>query len=619
MGVFRKLLELGMFFWIGSALMWVLQKTGLVAFSPNLDWLRIAFHKANIPLDIPYLPGSDLVIPFAAGVAAIPVAGLLSGSNPKMEKVCQLGNMKWSRNDFCRGWLITGGTGSGKTEFIKVLLHELFINEKGERGPDGKYLHGKYPWGGISIDAKGDFNDIVIPMAEHYGRGDDIVLLKTRPDGAPEDWKPKDTFNLLSDYAIPANTYATTIVETAMSVAGGEGDKGFFKTQGESNIGWAIELYRAIREAQIKKGLPEKEWVFPTLKNILLLLTDKKNYEALLESTGADKEEDHLENPSAIPEEDDEGFAMEATGLPYIDHMGNECDKPRGRVLYSEKLQECLDHFNNRYWSQPKDQLGGVQGTIYNYLSYFAGDDVAEVFCTTNTVDFADIEKGRIICLSMPQKLRAERRYINTVIKLLFYQQALRRFDRSTKKGNNLLLALQDEAQKFINKDDGEVDVLRASSTTTIIATQSKTSLYPPLGGKEKGEPIILNLRNRVIFTAADLQCAEGSAYYIGKRILPKISVSKGGGGGNSRSISKEEQFIIEPSGFMELKKFTAIVGHSDGRWRKYVIAPLDNEGKRPFWWPLAVKEAGLKRVGFWLTFGIDRTFTKVKHKIGKS
>ena len=45
--------------------------------------------------------------------------------------VARLGRLTWKRNQFCRGWLITGDTGSGKTSSgINQLVHQVFQNEK---------------------------------------------------------------------------------------------------------------------------------------------------------------------------------------------------------------------------------------------------------------------------------------------------------------------------------------------------------------------------------------------------------------------------------------------------------------------------------------------------------
>ena len=56
--------------------------------------------------------------------------------------VVRLGGFTWTREDFCRGWLITGDTGSGKTRSgITPLLHQVLTNEP--------------TWGGLCIDDKG--------------------------------------------------------------------------------------------------------------------------------------------------------------------------------------------------------------------------------------------------------------------------------------------------------------------------------------------------------------------------------------------------------------------------------------------------------------------------------
>jgi hypothetical protein len=40
---------------------------------------------------------------------------LLTAPRQRKKHVAQLGGLTWKRNQFCRGWLITGDTGSGKT------------------------------------------------------------------------------------------------------------------------------------------------------------------------------------------------------------------------------------------------------------------------------------------------------------------------------------------------------------------------------------------------------------------------------------------------------------------------------------------------------------------------
>ena len=51
--------------------------------------------------------------------------------------------------------------------------------------------------------------------------------------------------------------------------------------------------------------------------------------------------------------------------------------------------------------------------------------------------------------------------------------------------------------------DYNSVDVLREANATLVAAAQSSTSFIPPLG-EDKAKVLTLNLRNRMIFKAAD-------------------------------------------------------------------------------------------------------------------
>jgi hypothetical protein len=487
----------------------------------------------------------------------------------------------------------------------------------------------EYPWGGICVDEKGLYWQTLVEMAAHYGREHHLCLLQTRPDWAPSTWKPVARLNLLSDHRIPANTYSNAIVETANTIGGGDGDKGFFKTQAESNIGWAIEFFRQVGYAQKESGWCEKtgnEPLEPDLKSILNFLSQSKekldttlgNYGIFVKRPASEGGQKSLAGGRRIHKEESDEDKNPAVFSGVQQRNGQWCFSADNYP----KLVEAIDHFRNRYWSQPKDQLGGVQGTIYNYLVYFQHEEIADVFCNGNTFDFDDIEKGRIVCVAMPQKFQIERRYVCTMLKLLYYQLVLRRFDKSPEefKRKNLLVAWQDEAQRFVTKHDGNVDVIREAGATTFMATQSKSSLLPPLGGKEKAEPIILNLRNRMIFKAADDICAQGSAEFLGKHEYKKKSYTQNKPMQGFKSIneSKEEAFLVKPFQFREMKDFTAFVCHAEGQYIKYTIAPKTTDNKFPFWWPIAVRKQKMWRILLWIKLGRWQEFTKQKVRIPK-
>jgi type IV secretory pathway TraG/TraD family ATPase VirD4 len=192
--------------------------------------------------------------------------------------------------------------------------------------------------------------------------------------------------------------------------------------------------------------------------------------------------------------------------------------------------------------------------TIGNYLQHFATEEVAEVFCSPeSTFEFSDINRGRVICVTMPQKFQTERRYVNTFLKLLFYNHALRRFDKSMaeRANDNLLVLWADEAQRFMTaSEDGTsdyncVDVIREAGATIVAAAQSSTSFIPPLGN-DKSKVLTLNLRNRMIFRAADEAEATQSADFLGKRGVLKRSWGYSGGR-RTRNYQETEEHKIKP------------------------------------------------------------------------
>ena len=71
------------------------------------------------------LPLSLIVIGFCALVAAWSLFALDNSG----KIVLRLGGLSWSIEDFVRGWLITGHTGSGKTQCaINRIIYQVFQN-----------------------------------------------------------------------------------------------------------------------------------------------------------------------------------------------------------------------------------------------------------------------------------------------------------------------------------------------------------------------------------------------------------------------------------------------------------------------------------------------------------
>ena len=155
------------------------------------------------------LAGYFLLIPplsfVVVGLCALFAVWSLFAEEDSEGAILRLGGVSWTIEDFVRGWLITGRTGSGKTQCaINAITFQLFQNVKN--------------WGGICLDQKGLYWEILVSMATHFGRSDDLVLLQTRPAGKDMLWRPPHTINITGNPDVPASTYAKVIVDTAMSL-----------------------------------------------------------------------------------------------------------------------------------------------------------------------------------------------------------------------------------------------------------------------------------------------------------------------------------------------------------------------------------------------------------------
>jgi hypothetical protein len=484
----------------------------------KINFIPLHWHK------LPALPKPVWAIMAGYGILLLFLAfrHLFASHKPK-KYIAKLGNLTWRRNQFCRGWLITGDTGSGKTSSgINQLAHQVFQNEKN--------------WGGLCVDEKGVYWETLSAMAHHYGRAENLIHLQIRTDDSDLKWKPPHRFNLTGDRSIPFSTYAKFVVDTATSLGQG-GDKGFFKSQAQTHIAHALELLFELHQPVTLTG------AFALLSNKILLMEELRNLNDLF-------------------------------------------DAPRRKELH--------DHFTNRFINQPEEQLGGVRETIGNYLQYFLTPEVAEVFCTReNTFDYSAIDDGKIILVTMPQKFQTERRYVNTFLKLLFYNHALRRFDKTKaeRADDNLLILWADEAQRFMTaSEDGTsdyncVDVIREAGATIVAAAQSTTSLIPPLGN-DKSKVLTLNLRNRIIFRSADEADAVQAADFLGKKQVVKRSWGSSAGK-RTVNYSEIEEHKIKPHLLRSLRDHECVLVHCEKGFQRITLPPLEADGETPKWFPL--------------------------------
>jgi len=425
--------------------------------------------------------------------------------------VLELGGVRWNEEDFCRGWEIDGRTGSGKTASAVVpIIHALKKNR-----PD---------IGILALDTKGDLSEPLAAIAQDLHCEKDLVQIEVRPDDAPPDWKPPYTMNFLADGSIPFSTYAKILVDVA-TAAGQKGGQAFFKNAAQSAIQNGFTALQVLRH-----GI--------TIDNCCNIINDLSQLQTITAQ-----------------------LVLLAKAQP--------------------QHQELTDFFVELQ-KQPPEQLSGIRSTVFNYLQPFTAPDIAEVFCPMDpTFTLSEIDQGKLISVKIPQKYQVEKKYVSLLLKALFYLHALRRYDliAEQRRKKNLIVMVLDEAQETVLvSEDGisdfnVVDKIRGARATTINSTQSPTSYIPPMGSREKADVFLLNLGNKIYFTAADKQASDMLADSIGKHTIKKRTYGRSLGKSNT-SWTEQDEHLIKPHVLRALPKHRAVIKHCERSFRRVSLPP---------------------------------------------
>ncbi|MDB4465209.1 type IV secretion system DNA-binding domain-containing protein, partial [Akkermansiaceae bacterium] len=163
--------------------------------------------------------------------AAILGAGTgLSALLPTTERkvILRIGPLTWTKEEFCRHFLITGDTGSGKTTSgLNPILLQITQNVPN--------------WGGLVLGSKGTEHHFIGDLLKFHGRSADHVHLKIRPAEASSKWTPPHRFNLLSDRSLSWSTHAKIISDIVASLTEGK-QHAFFRPMAQIALANAFEL-----------------------------------------------------------------------------------------------------------------------------------------------------------------------------------------------------------------------------------------------------------------------------------------------------------------------------------------------------------------------------------------
>lgn len=378
--------------------------------------------------------------------------------------------------------------------------------------------------GGIVMANKGDEWFFLEWLAKKYGRERDIIRLRPRTtDDQPGDFLHR--LNVTGDTRLPFTTRARILVDTAAAL-NPKDERSFFKNKGAAHIGRALELLTEV-------GKPA------TPTNAYTLLTSQT------ELLGALKKLTELDpNP---------------------------------------RRQKIADVFQNSYLQhEAKEQRAGEIGTSQNYLEYLGTPEVAEVFSSDepDTVTVADTDKGKILCIDVPEDYPTERKYVFTVVKLLLFRHALRRYhlpDYQRYALNQLVFSSDEFATAITASYDGTsdynvVDKLRDCWLTMIVSGQAFETFIPPQT-KEQADVLLLNLKNLIMYRAASELDAVRCANALGRRWVERASRTVHHDH-TAYTYQQVEEFTIKPHEFRNLPDHTAIVRHCTNGHRKVSLRP---------------------------------------------
>jgi hypothetical protein len=378
--------------------------------------------------------------------------------------------------------------------------------------------------GGVVMANKGDEWFFLEWLAKKYGRSQDLIRLRPRTsDDAPG--QPLPRFNVTGDGRLPFTTRARLLVDTAAAL-NPKDEKSFFKVKGAAHISRALELLHYLGKA-------------PTPTNAYALLTSEAALKEALEELA-------------------------------------KLDPIKRHIQLADTLERTyLNH-------EAKEQRAGEIGTSQNYLEYLGTPEIAEVFSSDepDTCSMLDVDKGKILCIDVPEDFTTERKYIFTIVKLLLYRHALRRYSLPTwqRYALNQLVYVGDEFQTAITasydgtSDFNVVDRLRDCWLMLVISAQAFESLIPPQT-KEQADVLALNLKNLIMYRAASevdaLRCANALGKHWIERSTRTVHLDH-----TARTYQRVEEYRIKPHEFRNLPDHTAVVRHCTNGFKKVCLRP---------------------------------------------
>jgi type IV secretion system coupling TraD/TrwB family protein len=372
----------------------------------------------------------------------------------------------------------------------------------------------------VFLDVKGVVHTDVVALSKWASREKDHVLLKSRSHKDPPEWRPTHTINLTGNPHITSATYAKLIADTYTCINKSAAGDPFWPSAAQLIIQHCLEALR-FSGAQV------------TIPNVARLAKDHHAREQLAKELS---------------------------------------ESQQGMDLATDLLSD---------FSKPEETLASILAFVDNYLAPFLHPSIAEVFCAEQpTFSFDQLDEGKLLCISIPPSFQAERIYINTFLKFGAYMHLQMRFQQIDQiEEKNMVFIFADEGQEVVTAaesafaDHRQLATIREAKGCFVLATQTYESLTTALG-KDRADVMVANLVTHIIFKCATKETSEWAATSIGDRTIREKSCSWYRGR-RTVSFRPVDEAIIKPHKLRKLPKFSAIVVHPSGRYRKVFLPPI--------------------------------------------
>lgn len=420
----------------------------------------------------------------------------------KSKTVLTLSSLKWDLREFCRGWLITGETGSGKTSgAIQTIYKQLF-----EHVPD---------WGGLIVDAKGSCYRDIEKVADERNMTDKIITLKTGQN-------IRHKFNLLSYRKMPWHTYAQLIANVASSMGQAKGmgsTENFFKHQATIAIKYAMELLDKIYLLEGKK----QQVTLKAIKDIL----SEKGINKLFESL-----------PKQLYEDE---------SVKYF--VGDFLEQSRKAPQQFQGVVSTINNYLSPYTDNEVVEVFCSSDSTFNFEDIDNGKivciAVSNLYSQRNYIN-TFMKLLFYYHAQLREDLSIEEKE-NKNLLVFFADEAQ---------------AVVTSAEGM--DDSTVVDKIRSTYSTVVFSTQSTTSFLNKLD-VYKTETLLLNLCNKIYFRQADERAAKLAESDLGKsEVFQKQSYGFSQNRGNV-TYQKKETGEYKYFDLRKLADFECVVKHCKG------------------------------------------------------